>query len=141
MSTDRLAPRALAAAIVTALVLAVAACGGNTGAKPRPAPAAGDSSGGRLDALLAGRFPGVIVKTGSGGVQILMRGGPGSFSASEEPLYILDGTPLPPGTGGRIPVSAYDIQKIEVLKNPADIAIYGMRGSNGVIRITTKHAH
>jgi TonB-dependent SusC/RagA subfamily outer membrane receptor len=35
-------------------------------------------------------------------------------------------------------VAPQDIEKIEVLKNPADIAVYGMRGGNGVIKITTK---
>ncbi|HEX2779815.1 MAG TPA: TonB-dependent receptor plug domain-containing protein [Gemmatimonadaceae bacterium] len=138
---NRLVPRRLAAATLTALAMVVAGASCGSGPNPRPAPADADTPGGNIEALLAGKFPGVIVKTAGDGVQILMRGGPGSFSASEEPLYILDGTPLPSGMGGRVPVSAYDIQKIEVLKNPADIAIYGMRGSNGVIRITTKHAH
>ncbi|MFN8582694.1 MAG: hypothetical protein U0163_17170 [Gemmatimonadaceae bacterium] len=36
---------------------------------------------------------------------------------------------------------AGDIEKIEVLKNPADIGIYGIRGANGVVKITTKQSH
>ena len=35
-------------------------------------------------------------------------------------------------------LNPHDIQKIEVLKNPADVGLYGIRGGNGVIRITTK---
>ena len=39
---------------------------------------------------------------------------------------------------GIVFLSPHDIEKIEVLKNPADVALYGMRGGNGVIKITTK---
>lgn len=138
MSAHRPAARALAVALIVP-VAALLACTHQNGPREVPPPAAGDSSGGQMDALFAGKFPGVIVRPqAGGGVQILMRGGPASFNASTEPLYVLDETPLPGGTGGIVTVNPYDIQKIEVLKNPADIAIYGMRGSNGVIKITTK---
>jgi TonB-dependent SusC/RagA subfamily outer membrane receptor len=47
--------------------------------------------------------------------------------------------PITPGPGGALNgINPYDIESIRVLKNPADIAIYGMRGANGVIVITMK---
>lgn len=117
----------------------------NTGLAPRGH--AGDTSsiangdGKSIENLLAGRFPGVSVALASGGgLQIRIRGGSNSFYGSEEPLYVVDDTPLPPGSGGIVFVNPYDIQKIEVLKNPADVAVYGIRGGNGVIRITTKRS-
>lgn len=128
--------------------LAIAACVtlsgcASGGTRPARAPSGGvvDSAGTLENAL--SRFPGVIVKPlAAGGVQItVMRGGGSTFYGSDTPLYVLDGSPLPDGTNGLIMVNPHDIQKIEVLKNPADIAIYGMRGRNGVIRITTKAAH
>jgi iron complex outermembrane receptor protein len=60
---------------------------------------------------------------------------------SNEPLYIIDGTPVLPGpNGGLIGIDARDIASIEVLKDAANTAFYGVRGSNGVILIKTKHA-
>jgi len=54
---------------------------------------------------------------------------------------VLDGSPVQPGPNGLLTgLNPYDIASIRVLRNPADIAIYGMRGSNGVIVITTKKA-
>lgn len=128
--------------------LAIAACVSllgcaSGGRRPAAAPAGGVvDSAGTLEAALA-RFPGVIVRPlASGGVQILMmRGGGSTFYGSDAPLYVLDGSALPDGTNGLIMVDPHDIRKIEVLKDPADIAIYGMRGRNGVIRITTKGGH
>jgi TonB-dependent SusC/RagA subfamily outer membrane receptor len=142
MSTPihRLASRALALTVLASLV---SASGCASGGRRAAAPSGGVvDSAGTLESALA-RFPGVIVKPlAEGGVQILMmRGGGSTFYGSDAPLYVLDGSPLPDGTNGLIMVNPHDIQKIEVLKDPADIAIYGMRGRNGVIRITTKGSH
>jgi TonB-dependent SusC/RagA subfamily outer membrane receptor len=95
--------------------------------------------GGRtLERLFTGRFAGVTVTEGTGGgLKIRIRGGANSFMAGEEPLFVIDGTAVPAGTGGIVYLNPYDIERIEVLKNPADVGIYGVRGGNGVIRITT----
>jgi TonB-dependent SusC/RagA subfamily outer membrane receptor len=54
-------------------------------------------------------------------------------------LYLLDGVPYNPGPGGLlIGINPDDIQSIKALKDPADLALYGMRGGNGVIVITMK---
>ncbi len=72
------------------------------------------------------------------GLQIRIRSGSNSFLLSSEPLFVVDDTPVPPFAGAIPFLNPYDIERIEVLKNPADVAIYGMRGANGVVRITTK---
>jgi len=150
--------RALAPVLIAplcALLLAPLACAplacappGATARSPAPgsvAPrAAPDTSsvaigGGKsIERLFAGRFAGVTVaQAANGGLEIRIRGGPSSFMSHEEPLYIVDGTPLAQGSGGIVFLNPYDIDKIEVLKNPADVGVYGVRGANGVIRITT----
>jgi TonB-dependent SusC/RagA subfamily outer membrane receptor len=92
-----------------------------------------------IEQMLMDRFPGVeVTRTFGGGVAIRIRG-PGSFYSSNEPLYVLDGSPIPPGpNGGLAGINPHDIASITVLKNPTDTAIYGIRGANGVIVITTK---
>lgn len=101
-----------------------------------------------VDVALQGRAPGVQVTQGSGvpgsPVRILVRG-TSSISSGTEPLYIVDGFPIYQNLGGILgginPLSAInpkDIESIEVLKDAAATAIYGSRGSNGVIIITTK---
>ncbi len=59
-----------------------------------------------------------------------------SLSASNSPLYVLDGIPLI--TGGIESINPQDIEKIDILKDASATAIYGSRGANGVIIITTK---
>ena len=146
MSNHHIFPRALAAMVIVSLstVLACASRGASD-ASPAPRPSASDTSsvvnseGRSIEDLFAGRFPGVsVTRTDGGGLQIRIRGGSNTFYGSNEPLYVVDDTPLPAAAGGIVFLNPYDIQKIEVLKNPADIAVYGIRGGNGVIKITTK---
>ena len=58
-----------------------------------------------------------------------------SFNASNEPLYVIDGIPT---VGGLEDINPQDITSMEVLKDASATAIYGSRGSNGVVLITTK---
>ncbi len=127
------------------LVAPLVACGSGGGKRtpPEPAPVAAtpvrDRGAKSIEQMLTGRFAGVTVeRTNAGGLRIRIRGGNNSFYNGEEPLYLIDDVPVPQGSGGIMFVNPYDIAKIEVLKNPADVAIYGMRGANGVIKITTK---
>lgn len=95
--------------------------------------------GENFESHFARRFPGVtLTQVDGGGIQIRIRGGSNSYYGSSEPLFVLDETPLPQGSGGVVFINPYDIQRIEVLKNPADTGIYGVRGGNGVVKITTK---
>ena len=86
---------------------------------------------------LTGKMPGVQITTTEGSpdadVKIRVRGG-GSITQSNDPLYIVDGFPVE--TISDIPAS--DIEDITVLKDASSTAIYGARGANGVILVTTK---
>ena len=73
-----------------------------------------------------------------GSISVRIRGAT-SFLAGSEPLYVIDGTPIRPGYGGTLAgINPYDIESIEVLKYPPATTLYGVRGANGVILITTK---
>lgn len=93
----------------------------------------------RLEDLLVGRVAGVqVVHTPGGGVAVRIRGTTSLFGSSE-PLYIVDGMPVQPAREGGLPgINPKDIARIEVLKDAGSTAIYGSRGANGVILITTK---
>ncbi|MGV3707234.1 MAG: SusC/RagA family TonB-linked outer membrane protein [Gemmatimonas sp.] len=106
-----------------------------------------------IDNALQGRIAGVQVMQNSGepgtGVSVRVRG-PASLNAGNQPLYVVDGVPMLQGTFEQItstsgqrmtPISGInpdDIASIDVLKDAAASAIYGSRGSNGVVLITTK---
>ena len=90
---------------------------------------------------LAGRLAGVQV-TGSEGspdaqVQIRVRGG-GSITQDNSPLYVVDGIII---DNALSTLSPQDIESIDVLKDASATAIYGARGANGVVIITTKGGH
>ncbi len=92
------------------------------------------------DAMQAmqGKLAGVQLKTESGSPtatpSIRIRG-TGSINASNEPLYIVDGSPM---VGSSYLINPEDVESITVLKDAASNALYGARGANGVIMITTK---
>jgi len=112
-----------------------------------------------FDSALQGRLAGVNVaeSTGEPGAspQVVIRG-TGSISAGNDPLYVIDGVPLsqnynqqgaigsqrasfqPPRANPLSTLNPNDIESIEVLKDASSAAIYGSRGSNGVVMITTK---
>lgn len=92
-----------------------------------------------FEGALAGRIAGVQVTSpdgqpGSSG-DIVVRG-VGTLSGSAAPLYIIDG--FPQESGNNNTVNPNDIESIEVLKDASATAIYGSRGANGVVIITTK---
>ncbi len=93
---------------------------------------------GDISNALQGRVAGVMVQTQSwrpgAAAQIRIRGNR-SINASNEPLYVVDGIPT---NDGIEQISPNDIESIEVLKDASSTAIYGNRGANGVIIVTTK---
>lgn len=104
------------------------------------------------NALLQGRAAGVNVVQNSGtpggGIKVRVRGST-SINANNEPLYVIDGVPVTSdgnsalgvgnqGLNGISSISPNDIKSIEVLKDASATAIYGARGANGVVLITTK---
>jgi len=90
---------------------------------------------------LAGKLAGVTVTTTEGKpgaeIQIRVRGG-GSLTQDNSPLYIVDGVQV---DNALSLISPQEIQSIDVLKDVASTAIYGARGANGVVLITTKSGH
>lgn len=108
-----------------------------------------------INSALQGKVAGMQVKQNDGapgaGLTIQVRGA-NSFSTDTQPLYVVDG--LPYGGGGGAPdtglsgsgsgsnplanINPNDIESIEVLKDASSTAIYGSRGANGVVIITTK---
>jgi TonB-linked SusC/RagA family outer membrane protein len=105
-----------------------------------------------FDQALQGQVAGVQVTAPSGapgsGINVRIRGN-NSFSLTNSPLYVIDGIPVLPtydqevGVGNQKPnplntINPSDIESIDVLKDAAAAAIYGLRASNGVVVITTK---
>ncbi|WP_207495162.1 SusC/RagA family TonB-linked outer membrane protein [Aridibaculum aurantiacum] len=95
---------------------------------------------GSFDQALQGRAPGMLVNSGSGqpgsSPNIIIRGVQSIQGAGAQPLYILDGVPIPAGDFQTI--NPNDFESITVLKDAAAAALYGARGGTGVIVITTK---
>ena len=89
--------------------------------------------------ILQGRTPGVEVTTSSGmpgaGARVRVRGTT-SINKSSDPLYVIDGIISTSGLDGLNP---QDIQSMEVLKDASSTAIYGSRGANGVVLVTTRN--
>ena len=110
---------------------------------------------GSLESVLQGQVSGLVVTESSepgGGSGVSIRG-TNSILGGTQPLYVLDGIPVSPlsdaqgmgGSGGQQSslsfINPNDIEKIEVLKDAAATSIYGARGANGVILITSKTAN
>lgn len=91
-----------------------------------------------ISSALQGQIPGLLSSTTSwnpgDSPEILIRG-KRSINASNEPLYVVDGIPM---TSSINTINQHDIESIEVLKDASATAIYGSRGANGVILVTTK---
>jgi iron complex outermembrane receptor protein len=95
--------------------------------------------------LLQGKVAGVNVTSATGepgGTQGITIRGPGGLRTGSTPLFVIDGLALDnSSTGGGNPLNflnPQDIEKIDVLKDASATAIYGARGANGVVLITTK---
>jgi TonB-dependent starch-binding outer membrane protein SusC len=102
-----------------------------------------------LDQALQGKAAGVLVNAGSAklgqGIRVNVRG-QSSVSASNQPLYVIDGIPLTVdnlsysggATNPLADINPQDIESLEILKDASAAAIYGARAANGVVIITTK---
>ncbi len=97
-----------------------------------------------LNQALQGRAAGVFVEAQSGklgeGVKVRIRGS-GSISASNSPLYVIDGVPINNTSYSGSPIADInfnDVESFDILKDASAAAIYGSRAANGVVLITTK---
>ena len=92
----------------------------------------------RVDDALAGKLAGVLIQNQDGGPgadpKIQIRAA-SSITGDSNPLIVVDGFPI---SGSLATVNPNDIESLEVLKDAASAAIYGSRGANGVILVTTK---
>ena len=133
--------------LIFALLLVVPGCASSGTADTAAEPASTNTVSGNdltdqpvqsIEELLQGRVAGVQVFRTSNGIAVRIRGA-NSINGSNEPLYVLDGFPFQAGPGGALTgINPRDIEKIEVLKDAAATSMYGSRGANGVIVITTK---
>ena len=99
-----------------------------------------DRSAKTVAEMLEGRVPGLqVLKRPNGEVSLRIRGSR-SLQSDDEPLVVIDGTPIQ-GGGLRdafAGLTPQDIERIDVLKDAGSTAVYGVRGANGVIIIRTK---
>ena len=138
--------------LVLGAAATIAACGGGSGPQTAPAPATSartdntvsaqtiaNSAEEPIEKILANRVSGVTLGRASDGSLTVRIRGSTSWNPDQQPLYILDGVPMAAGPGGALTgLNAFDIEKIEVLKDAGQTAMYGSRGANGVILIKTK---
>lgn len=89
--------------------------------------------------IIATRVPGTqLVRDANGALSLRLRG-EGSFYSDGRPLVVVDGVELDPAQSSLLTtINPHDVATIQVLKDPSQLSLYGIRGSNGVIVITTK---
>jgi TonB-dependent starch-binding outer membrane protein SusC len=90
--------------------------------------------------MLVGRFPGVEVRQLPNGSATIRIRGTRSFRSNEEPLIVVDGIPQHGGAQVLMDLSPRDVESIEVLKDGAATSVFGSRGSNGVILVSTRRS-
>ena len=92
----------------------------------------------RIEDMLRGQVAGVDVEQRGGDLVIRIRGAESFGLSNADPLFVVDGYPIPLGSDGALQgLNPSDVQSIRVLKNASETALYGSRGANGVILITT----
>jgi len=101
----------------------------------------------RIEDLLRGKVPGLVVVHNGNAISFRIRGtssmnaqAGGAFGDDREPLVVVDGVPIQEGNiaNALAGLTPDDIKQINVLKDVASTSVYGVRGANGVILITTK---
>ena len=140
---DRCSLRAFSRLVSSVVALSsIAACYGHSGprdgaASPAAAPATGKRHPARDDDFGRRRFSGVdVVPTGRSAFLIRMNS---ALVGGGDLLYVIDGTPLTVDRDRGIDwFKAEDITAIRVLKTPSELSVFGPRGVNGVILITTR---
>ena len=91
----------------------------------------------RVEEMIQGRFAGVhVVRMPNGQLSLRIRG-TSTFLGNSEPLIVIDGMPVH-GSNALTGLNPHDVARIDILKDAGATAIYGSRGANGVVIITTK---
>lgn len=92
----------------------------------------------RVEEMLRGQVAGVHVEQSGSSWTIRIRGAETFGVSNADPLFVIDGLPIALGADGALDgLNPRDVQSIRVLKNASETALYGSRGANGVILITT----
>ena len=116
-----------------------------TGAVASYVPTEADARIGRLELMLQGRIPGLEVVPQQGGFTLRIRGFRTLRQSAgvDEPLLVIDDITVPSGSIGSVlaGIAPRDVARVDVLKDAGATAVYGSRGANGVIIITTKRSH
>jgi len=90
-----------------------------------------------IEQLIASHVPGMVIARASDGRMVLLLQGQTTLGEPQEPLYVVNGVPL--GNAANLSaINRLDIASIEVLRDPASAAMYGLQGSGGVILVKTK---
>jgi TonB-dependent starch-binding outer membrane protein SusC len=107
---------------------------------PAPAVTAADlrNPNEPIEQVLQRKAPGLVVTRVGADIAIQIRGSTSYKGETTPPLYVVNGSPVTPGTGGVLSgINPDDIESIKLLRG-ADATLYGIDGANGVIVITTK---
>ncbi len=97
------------------------------------------SPGQSLEQLLLARVPGLTIERAADGHSKLVLRGKNTILGDDEALFVVNGIPLGPAVSGNLAaVDIHDIETVQVLREAAATAAYGVRGANGVIVIRTK---
>ena len=97
----------------------------------------------RIEEYLNGRVPGLqVIRNESGQMSIRIRGSASLGLSEEEPLVIVDGIPTPQGMNTEVlrMLDPREVHRVQVLKDASATAMYGSRGANGVLVISTRSA-
>ena len=96
------------------------------------------SPGQSLEQLLLRHVPGLYITRAPDGHAVLHLRGTTTIKGEEEPLFVVNGIPLAANADNLSAINPREVETIEVLRDAAATAIYGIRGANGVIVIRTK---
>lgn len=89
--------------------------------------------------MLIARVPGLTMTRSADGRAVLQLRGDNTIMGDAEPLFVVNGIPLGPAVSGNLgAIDIHDIETVQVLRDAAATAGYGVRGGNGVIIIRTK---
>ena len=92
-----------------------------------------------LEQLLLARVAGLTLDRAPDGHTFLRLRGTNTIMGNEEPLFVVDGIPLATNPTNLSAINIHDIDTVKVLRDAASTSMYGVRGTNGVIIIVTKH--
>lgn len=97
------------------------------------------SPGQSLEQLLLARVPGLTIDRNADGSSKIILRSKNTLIGNDEPLVVVNGIPLNPNVSGNLnAIDIHDIETVQVLRDAAATAAYGVQGSNGVIVIRTK---